>query len=589
MSSETSKDNNTCNFKFEISLNILNHLGRNLYRNFITVLSEAVSNSWDADATNVWITIDRDSSTITIQDDGDGMSSEDFQKKFLKIGYSKRTDSNRCASSPHLSLQGRPLIGRKGIGKLALLSCAGEVSIASRKAGDLGYVGGKIINARLDEAIADDLSTHEYQLEEYDLVSLLNEAQYHSKGTIIRLENLHEGILGTVENLKKNAALAFKFAIYDENFRIFINGDELTIDCIEDLMSNTQYLWLINGKGDDVSERIETMPKSSTNDNEYIRTSNISTSIPSLKGFIGSVRIPRNLAIYGAGERVGVDLLANGRLRDSNINKYTPSSRVTESYLFGHIYYDQLDDDKDRFVSSREGVIANDPMFKDFLSVFKDEILAQILKEWDQFRRKDREDGDPDQSANLTKTERKAEELFNATTKGYTSENESPTKDFINAWMDELADNARFNIESYADCFVSENIIRRYLAHINYQLDPSELQQAQDYREGHEKKKTQGNVSIEVRASIDPIDSDLFLFDIGTLAYWVWDAHRDDPTFSQKVEAIKTDGKTYTPIRDALMHTSLLTPDAKDMLRATRANIKGKIIVALSADEDLGS
>lgn len=37
-------------YTFNISLSILNHLGRNLYRNFITVLGEAISNSWDADA-----------------------------------------------------------------------------------------------------------------------------------------------------------------------------------------------------------------------------------------------------------------------------------------------------------------------------------------------------------------------------------------------------------------------------------------------------------------------------------------------------------------------------------------------------------
>jgi hypothetical protein len=30
------------------------HLGRNLYRSFITVIGEAISNSWDADAENVW-------------------------------------------------------------------------------------------------------------------------------------------------------------------------------------------------------------------------------------------------------------------------------------------------------------------------------------------------------------------------------------------------------------------------------------------------------------------------------------------------------------------------------------------------------
>ena len=76
-------------FNFNISLSVLNHLGRNLYRNFITVLGEAISNSWDAEATKVWIEIDEESYNFSIKDNGMGMSGDDFQNKFLKIGYSK--------------------------------------------------------------------------------------------------------------------------------------------------------------------------------------------------------------------------------------------------------------------------------------------------------------------------------------------------------------------------------------------------------------------------------------------------------------------------------------------------------------------
>ena len=78
------------NFNFNISLSVLNHLGRNLYRNFITVIGEAISNSWDADASTVWIEIDRENRFMSIVDDGVGMNENDFQDKFLKIGYSKR-------------------------------------------------------------------------------------------------------------------------------------------------------------------------------------------------------------------------------------------------------------------------------------------------------------------------------------------------------------------------------------------------------------------------------------------------------------------------------------------------------------------
>ena len=77
------------------------------------------------------------------------MSKEDFQNKFLKIGYTKRS------TGQSKTRKGRPFIGRKGIGKLALLSCAKNITILSKvKGGEL--VGGVINNEELDEAIKDD-------------------------------------------------------------------------------------------------------------------------------------------------------------------------------------------------------------------------------------------------------------------------------------------------------------------------------------------------------------------------------------------------------------------------------------------------
>ena len=84
----TEKVGNDDQFTFAISLSILNHLGRNLYRSFVTVLGEAISNSWDANAENVNIYVDREKNSFIIKDDGIGMSRDDFQNKFLKIGYS---------------------------------------------------------------------------------------------------------------------------------------------------------------------------------------------------------------------------------------------------------------------------------------------------------------------------------------------------------------------------------------------------------------------------------------------------------------------------------------------------------------------
>ena len=68
-------------FIMSLSLNVLNHLGINLYSNIPAVLSEIVANSWDADAKRVDITISDDQ--IIIKDDGCGMSAADINNKFL--------------------------------------------------------------------------------------------------------------------------------------------------------------------------------------------------------------------------------------------------------------------------------------------------------------------------------------------------------------------------------------------------------------------------------------------------------------------------------------------------------------------------
>ena len=99
-------------FQMSINLQVLNHLGLNLYSNTSAVLSEVVANAWDADAKEVHISIDSDS--ITIIDNGTGMDLSDINNKYLTVGYQKRSESGL---SPILH---RPVMGRKGIGKLSL-------------------------------------------------------------------------------------------------------------------------------------------------------------------------------------------------------------------------------------------------------------------------------------------------------------------------------------------------------------------------------------------------------------------------------------------------------------------------------------
>ena len=116
--------------KFNIDLNVLNHLGLNLYTNTPAVLTEIVSNAWDADATEVHIDVDAQNGTITIADNGHGMNADDVEHKFLNVGYARREDDRE--QSP----KGRNVMGRKGIGKLAMFSLANEVSLFTKTQND---------------------------------------------------------------------------------------------------------------------------------------------------------------------------------------------------------------------------------------------------------------------------------------------------------------------------------------------------------------------------------------------------------------------------------------------------------------------
>ncbi len=535
-------------FSFEISLSVLNHLGRNLYRSFTTVLGEAISNSWDADASSVWIYIDRDSNSFFIKDDGAGMNADDFQDKFLKIGYSKRKEATASSRS-------RPFIGRKGIGKLALLSCAEQITVISKVPGG-EYVGGLIDNRGLDQAITDDLTPDEYPLGDVDMSAFASYIEGHDQGTIIHFQNTKDGIRNSSDFLKKTIALYFRFALLDDSFAIFLDGEKVTLDDLNDLAEKTEFLWSINGIEDPyITEKLTRLKEREdmTVDAEF-------------KGFIASVEKPRDLKAIGTAEKASIDLFVNGRMRERDILKHIPTARVVESYLYGQIHFDSLDDEVDRFTSSREGVVADDPKFEQFLGDFKTRVLNPILEDWDAWRRKHKKDGDIDNDA-IPAKERKAGELFNAISGEYTLPPGSTNKQKVDGWVDALSGNASFNFASYAECFVSENLIRKFIEDQGTALSTEAQQNVTEWKRKETQNKTNGNVTIDLRLDND----DKSYLDMAGLANLV-----------DRTGSLPADSKTYRPIRDALMHTALLTDEAKRRLTTVYDNIRARVITLLS-------
>ena len=550
------KMENNNQFTFEISLNILNHLGRNLYRSFVTVLGEAISNAWDADAQNVYLYINRGKNSFMIKDDGIGMSRDDFQNKFLKIGYSKRKDGKVKSDRE------RPYIGRKGIGKLALLSCADKISVISKTA-DGDYVGGIIDNSGLDNAIENDLTPDEYKLEGVDLSVFGQYIDNHRHGTLIYFENIKEGINKSPDYLKKLIALYFRFSLIDNSFNIFLDDEKITAGHLKDLAQNTEFLWKINGYDDPyIRDQLTRLKEDKT-----ITLKNNFT------GFIASVEKPRNLKVISTEERVSIDLFANGRLREKDILKYIPSARVVENYLYGQIHYNELDDEKDRFSSSREGIVEGDPKFINLLESLKENVLNEIINDWDKWRVKHRKPGDSDNNR-ITLKERKSLELYHTVAGEYIPPEGSENKEKIDDWVNKLADDAKYNFSSYAECFTSENLVRKYIEEKSVALSKKAKSEIQKMREREVANKKKCNSNIDIRQK----DSDLSYLDMTGLAN-IADKQRGSQT------CLPSDAKEYKPVRDALMHTALLTDMAKRKLTTIYDNIRGRIKTLLSSNE----
>lgn len=542
-------------FTFNISLSVLNHLGRNLYRNFITVLGEAISNSWDADANNVWIYIDRENSSLIIKDDGVGMTSEQFQTKFLKIGYSKRKDGETHTE------KNRPFIGRKGIGKLALLSCAEKIHVIS-KTKDTEFTGGVIDNSDLDDAIDNDLIAQAYELEDINFEFFEDLKRDLENGTIIYFENINEGIKNRIEYIRKLIALYFRFSLIDDSFKIHLNDDSITLNELNDLSLSTQFVWQINNLSDPYL-----INKISAANNHIVKYAKLNSSLE-IGGFIASVAKPSSLKIRGTNENITVDLYVNGRLREKDLLKHIRSTRIVESYLYGQIHFNSLDGEKDRFTSSREGVISDDALFQTLLEELKSNIMKKIIDNWDEWRTEINQDGDSENTKRITKKERKSKELYNTVVDDFVPPKTSTQRNIVDEWVNSLSNDAQFNLATYAECFVSENILRKFIKHRSLSLSPEAEKNLIQYKEKENRAKNKANMSFEVRKNSD----DLLYFSMDDLANFI-----DKPTDPKNQAGISRDAIVYKPVRDAMAHTAILTETAKNSLNTTYENIKARI------------
>ncbi|MCA3723551.1 MAG: ATP-binding protein [Phenylobacterium sp.] len=541
-------------FKFAISLSVLNHLGRNLYRNFITVLGEAISNSWDADAKNVWVDIDWEARRFSVVDDGAGMDADAFQNRFLKIGYSKRKDSGNKTE------RGRPFIGAKGIGKLALLSCARRVTILS-KTGSGDAIGGAIDNSGLDAAIQNDLIPEDYPLEAPGADVFNTNFDSSNCGTLIHFEEANVLERVSEDQIRKLLAMNFRFTLIDTDFKIWVNGSQISVGDLKSLAEKTQIIWNIKEFSDDFLASCPSIKRQSQASHTNLK----------VVGYLATVEKPSNLKVRGAAgdERATVDLFVNGRLREKNLIRHFPTQRIAESYLYGQIHFDDMDGDGDTpFTSSREGVVESNPQYIALCDYMRNELLPQVIDEWDRFRLELGKQGD-EENPRKTKRERGASNLVTAAEEDYFARDAPEgVQELVDKWLTELRPDAEFNVSSYVDCFLSENLVRRFISHTGKGLTDRAQRSAADWKQRELGRKNEAGIGFDIRRNSD----DLSYLDLDELAHCA-----EDRNSGNNNPSLHNDARSFRPVRNAVGHTGLLTQVAKNHLNVTFENIRARI------------
>lgn len=111
-------------YPFSMGKNFEKIIETQLKRPEIAIL-ELISNSWDANAHNVYIewpiieNLRESAEYFTILDDGDGMEKDEFIVKWTTVGYDKRKNNQPSEMKMH---DDRNIIGKNGRGRLGLFS-----------------------------------------------------------------------------------------------------------------------------------------------------------------------------------------------------------------------------------------------------------------------------------------------------------------------------------------------------------------------------------------------------------------------------------------------------------------------------------
>ncbi len=342
--------------------NIVKHLGVQMYAGRpVPAIAELISNSWDADATevNVCLPLDAswdpndDSQFVEVSDDGNGMTWDMVRYAYLDVGRDRR-EVERTDRSP----VGRPLQGRKGIGKLAGFGIADTLEVQTVYQNPDSSVKEKVlIWFKLDLSDLNKAKRGPAPVEVLFAgpISKASVGARRVKGTTVTLRHLHERRAQNADRFHHN--MAQRFLLVGPRFRVRINGDDLRQEDIALQWREPRKGW----SEDDV------------------------TGGGPVKYWIGFTPQPRK---QNEGELSGVLIYTRGKI-SQEATFFDISGGVTGQhglrYMVGMVKAEWLDAGVDSIATPRDSIAWESPQGVAFKE-WGQKLLRRCLSEWAKFR-----------------------------------------------------------------------------------------------------------------------------------------------------------------------------------------------------------
>jgi len=179
--------------RMKVGSQILRHLSKGIYSSPEMAIKELISNAFDADATEVEIDTKSSPGNIAIRDNGIGMDYVDFDQKFTYISKSIKKGEDEKTEILH-----RPMIGRLGIGFIAVSELCDTMIISSAKRGSNTWFVATLDFSKFRDKMYEDADFND--ISEFTLINYPKKNTDESY-THIELRNLTEPFKNTLLNI----------------------------------------------------------------------------------------------------------------------------------------------------------------------------------------------------------------------------------------------------------------------------------------------------------------------------------------------------------------------------------------------------